>query len=249
MSEVAKYLEAQKDLLTNPFAVQAQIDNATYTLSQAEKKLAGYRKHNAEADRLRLDDTKQATPDQLRRIPTKVMEKEVDFWTRIVTALKKIGETETMEDLDRSRSTDALTEKALADFTNRSSKWLGKMGEGTQLEISLDDSRRQILKFEERLGQNPQDLEAQRGLEYWKAFGTAAAEEKSGVVARVEERVDWIRKNDFNPQPEDMSGYVSAQEWVDKLEAMRKENTLIFWGLVGMGGVIAALVVRRYFLS
>ena len=232
-------LETQRDLLASPYHTSALLDNARESYRKTKEKLDEFEEFNSQlATRPKTNKTDWQWLQQPkvgdRPIETKVLKAETDLWTKLINAYESISSSQKAKmELEGEKMANAGA-VAKDTFFNDYTKWQGNLWEGTNLEIALDDAKRNVTKFEAILREEPKNKEAQRSLEYWTAFNGKAMDEKSSVDARVKERADYISEN--------QDGFSSAMELSAELKAKKeREKTLwtVVFTVVGLLGVAA----------
>jgi hypothetical protein len=157
------------------------------------------------------------------------IKQQEDYFTQMIQALEKIKSSlETPKDPILG---------AAEDFEKESDIWLGKLGEGTQLEILVDDGTRASKKAIDKLDKNPLDQEAQREASYWGTFLGKAIEKQPDVLERVIERTDYINNN--------QDGLSTALELSDELVEKKNFDKIFLYGGIGLGGAILFLLWKK----
>ena len=230
--EVRGYLESNRDLLRNPFQVDSLLQNAKDSLIKSKGRLTDIVQFNSQAESLRQNMPAERRAEMAER-PTQYIQKDVDFWTRMVTALSDLRtKTEPVDTID-----DA-TKKAQMDFVTYKSSFYNKLGERSDSEFIIDDATSRGREAAERVRANPEDIAAKRSTEYWAETLKLAQGAHQEVYQRTKERVGFIQMMD--------DGETKYVDLAAEQMGQSKSGQLFTTVAMGMGGVVLFLLWRKY---
>jgi hypothetical protein len=241
---VEETLESQRQLLTSPYQRSELLRAAEANLASFSRKLDDWTTFNSLIDqggKPTLKDARTTTvtvgsksmalelyPPPPGKIDTEFISSQKGWWERYVEALKSLSAQREAIDSNTMDTVDTVTARAKADFLANKEGWTGKLGEGTMLEMFIDQANR----AKARSSQDTVEYQ------YWNTVSQEAMALKPDTVARVIERENYIREN--------QDGFSTAQELSDELANGKRFWSNFTYAGVGFAVVAGFLLWRRF---